>query len=109
MNIDKLSKKELANILLYSTDLIECKCDWINLIKKKSKIHKIICNKCNFSKENKHIFVSNKKYDKDYYIECPNCKNRIYKQQLIIICDNCNKKKIENYDILPDITKTKRR
>jgi predicted nucleic-acid-binding Zn-ribbon protein len=69
MNLDKLSPKEFVEVI-------------------KNSIYLIKCDKCNYSLSQKKAFFSDKKDEKNYYIKCPKCKNRIYTQITVL-----NKKK----------------
>ena len=87
---------------------MNCKCDWTRIIREKKFIKKIICNKCGFYQEDKY-FYADKDDEKGNYIECPTCKNRIYKEQITLTCDKCNKKKIMNCYLMASPSLTRRR
>lgn len=63
-------------------------------------------NKDYILRQNK-IFVSGEKDEKGYFIKCPNCGEKIYKQKIITSCPLCKNKNKSVSKIFPDISKTK--
>lgn len=91
MDIDRLNKKELANLLTNSIRVIECKCSFKQQFQKKS-------------------FYNKEKDEKGYYIKCPKCGKKIYTQYLIYNNKKVtNKGKFFDLGILPDPSLIKKR